>query len=244
MSLRERTRPGLGIIEPCLPSPAKAPPSGPGWIHEIKHDGMRIMARRDKAGVRLITRHGNDFTSRFPFVVAAVTALPARSFLIDGEAIVTNGDGLAVFDLIRHKRHSGCDANAELPRELGIGRRHERGHLLVTGLDEFDLAIGAIEGAEHTIDAVAGIAEHFFYAPCMEPLDKEIANCLGHDQTSRNSGTAGQCSAMIIFERRAVREVPHRGERRTYRRAIYSIDETKRRSEILAQQVFIRFRRC
>ena len=42
--LRERTRPGLGIIEPCLPSPAKAPPSGPGWLHEIKHDGFRILA--------------------------------------------------------------------------------------------------------------------------------------------------------------------------------------------------------
>jgi hypothetical protein len=53
MSLRERTRVGLGIIEPCLPSPAKAPPSGPGWLHEIKHDGFRIMARRDSASVRL-----------------------------------------------------------------------------------------------------------------------------------------------------------------------------------------------
>src|SRR5262249_56371837 len=41
-------------------------------------------------------------------IVAAVTALPARSFLIDGEAIVTNGDGLAVFDLIRHNRHGGA----------------------------------------------------------------------------------------------------------------------------------------
>ncbi len=47
MSLRERTRPGLGIIEPCLPSPAKAPPTGPGWLHEIKHDGFRMLARRD-----------------------------------------------------------------------------------------------------------------------------------------------------------------------------------------------------
>jgi bifunctional non-homologous end joining protein LigD len=105
MSLRERTRPGLGIIEPCLPSAAERPPSGPGWLHEIKHDGFRIMARRDGAGIRLITRHGNDFTNRFPVIVAAVAALQARSFLIDGEAIVTNGDGLAVFDLIRHKRH-------------------------------------------------------------------------------------------------------------------------------------------
>jgi bifunctional non-homologous end joining protein LigD len=109
MSLRERAAPRLGIVEPCLPSPAKAPPSGPGWIHEIKHDGFRILARRDPAGVRLITRNGNDFTSRFPLAVDAVTRLPARSFLLDGEAIVTDDRGLAVFDLIRHKRH-GEDA--------------------------------------------------------------------------------------------------------------------------------------
>ena len=105
MLLRERTRLGLGIIEPCLPSPAKAPPSGPDWIHEIKHDGFRIMARRDGAGVRPITRHGNDFTARFPLAVAAISALPAYSFLLDGEVIVTNGDGLAVSELLRRARH-------------------------------------------------------------------------------------------------------------------------------------------
>jgi bifunctional non-homologous end joining protein LigD len=77
MSLRERT-PGLGIIEPCLPSPAKAPPSGPGWLHEIKHDGFRILARKDAAGVRLITRAGTDFSSRFPFIAMAVGKLPVR----------------------------------------------------------------------------------------------------------------------------------------------------------------------
>ena len=104
MSLRERTRPGLGIIEPCLPSPAKAPPSGPGWLHEIKHDGFRILARRGPAGVRLITRNGNDFTSRFPFIEMAVKSLPVRSCLIDGEAIVCDKDSLAVFELIRGHR--------------------------------------------------------------------------------------------------------------------------------------------
>jgi bifunctional non-homologous end joining protein LigD len=102
MSLRsERTRPGLGIIEPCLPSPAKAPPSGPGWLHEIKHDGFRILARRDSAGVRLITRNANDFTDRFPFIATAVAEPPVKSCLIDGEAIVCDENGLAVFDLIR-----------------------------------------------------------------------------------------------------------------------------------------------
>src|SRR5215468_4866693 len=102
MSLRsERAAPRLGIIEPCLPSPAKAPPSGHGWLHEIKHDGFRILARRDSAGVRLITRAGNDFSSRFPFIAMAVSKLPVRSCLIDGEAIVCDENGLAVFDLIR-----------------------------------------------------------------------------------------------------------------------------------------------
>jgi bifunctional non-homologous end joining protein LigD len=104
-----RIRRSLGHVRPCLPSPAQRPPSGDGWLHEIKHEGIRIMARRDGAGVRLITRHGNDFTARFPLAVAAVTALSARSFLLDGEAIVTNERGLAVFDLIRHQRH-GADA--------------------------------------------------------------------------------------------------------------------------------------
>ena len=89
-------------FEPCLPRPAKTPPAGPGWIHEIKHDGYRIIARRDQGGVRLITRKGHNFTARFPLAAAAVAALPARSFLIDGEAIACDDNGLAVFEMIRH----------------------------------------------------------------------------------------------------------------------------------------------
>jgi len=49
MSLRMRSRSAVGFVEPCLPSPAEQPPVGPNWIHEIKHDGFRIMARRDGA---------------------------------------------------------------------------------------------------------------------------------------------------------------------------------------------------
>jgi ATP-dependent DNA ligase len=39
-----------GFIEPCLPSPADRPPTGPEWVHEIKHDGYRLMVRRDPIG--------------------------------------------------------------------------------------------------------------------------------------------------------------------------------------------------
>jgi bifunctional non-homologous end joining protein LigD len=88
VSLGLLTRRPLGHIEPCLPSPAAHPPAGDGWLHEIKHDGFRIMARRDGGGVRLITRHGHDFTRRFPLAAAAVQALPGRSFLIVTRAMV------------------------------------------------------------------------------------------------------------------------------------------------------------
>src|SRR5437764_5650942 len=97
----------LAFIEPCLPSPADRPPSGPDWIHEIKLDGFRMMVRRDPAGVRLLTRNGHDWTGRFPLIAAAAETLRARSFLIDGEAVACDGDGLPVFDRVRFGRQDG-----------------------------------------------------------------------------------------------------------------------------------------
>jgi bifunctional non-homologous end joining protein LigD len=58
--MSQRSHRTVGRIEPCLPSPTKAPPSGPNWLYEIKHDGFRIMALRDAKGVRLFTRNGRD----------------------------------------------------------------------------------------------------------------------------------------------------------------------------------------
>jgi ATP-dependent DNA ligase len=95
----------LRFIEPCLPSPADRPPSGSNWIHEIKHDGYRLMARRDPVGIRLITRRGNDWTIRFPLVVEAVNRLKVRSCLIDGEVVCCDQRGLATFQLLRHRRN-------------------------------------------------------------------------------------------------------------------------------------------
>ena len=74
MSLfRPRHRSPSGITEPCLPI---APPIGPEWIHEIKHDGFRVMARRYGPKVHLISRNRHDLTYRFPLAAAAMAALP------------------------------------------------------------------------------------------------------------------------------------------------------------------------
>ncbi|MGA7658343.1 MAG: DNA ligase [Methylocella sp.] len=100
-----RSRLPLVSLEPCLPRLAKTPPTGPDWIHEIKHDGFRIIARRQGGDVRLVSRNGKDLTYRFPAVVQAVAALSVRSCIIDGEAIVSDQTGLAVFSLIRSFRN-------------------------------------------------------------------------------------------------------------------------------------------
>ena len=106
MSLyRPRPRQPFGAPELCLPTSAKAPPSGPDWIHEIKHDGFRILARRAGSTVLLISRNGHDLTYRFPLVAGAMAQLPVTSYLIDGEAILCDDNGLAVFQLLRSYRN-------------------------------------------------------------------------------------------------------------------------------------------
>jgi bifunctional non-homologous end joining protein LigD len=91
-----------GFIEPCQPVGAAKPPAGPSWLHEIKYDGYRLMAQRRGVGGRLLTRNGNDWTERYPSVVAALYALKVKSCLIDGEITVCDNKGPAVFDLLRH----------------------------------------------------------------------------------------------------------------------------------------------
>jgi bifunctional non-homologous end joining protein LigD len=82
------------FVEPCIPTVAKSPPVGPAWVHEIKHDGYRLMVWRDGERVRLFTRRGFDWTERYPWIVHSARRLPVSQFLIDGEAVVCGDDGV------------------------------------------------------------------------------------------------------------------------------------------------------
>jgi ATP-dependent DNA ligase len=104
MVLRLRPLP-LGFVAPCLPTAAVRPPFGPLWIHEIKHDGYRMMAWRDGDDVRLYTRRGNDWSERYPAVAAALRALKVGSCLIDGELVVSDDAGVSSFERLRSRRH-------------------------------------------------------------------------------------------------------------------------------------------
>ena len=102
MLSRPRTFPS-GFIPPCLPTKAPRPPSGAVWLHEIKHDGFRVIARKDGKRVKLFSRPGNDLTWRFSLIVEALSRLRSRSCIIDGEAVACDDSG------------EGCPQRATFP---------------------------------------------------------------------------------------------------------------------------------
>src|SRR5712671_6528991 len=98
----------LGFVPPCLPTKAPHPPTGALWLHEIKHDGFRVIARKDGDRVRLYSRPGNELTRRFPLIVEALIGLRSRTCIIDGEAVACDDAGISSFDRLRHRNHDAC----------------------------------------------------------------------------------------------------------------------------------------
>jgi ATP-dependent DNA ligase len=84
-----------GFVWPCLPTRTGRPPSGDLWVHEIKHDGFRVIARKDGDRVRLYSRPGDDLTNRFPLVADAEARLRSQS-LHRGEAVCCDEAHLAL----------------------------------------------------------------------------------------------------------------------------------------------------
>jgi DNA ligase D-like protein (predicted ligase) len=105
-----RVTPRLRFIEPQLPSLVDQPPEGKHWIHEIKHDGYRCQVLLESGQARVFTRNGFDWSDRYPSFVRAASKLRCKSVIIDGEAIVQNGDGGSDFEALssalRQRPHS------------------------------------------------------------------------------------------------------------------------------------------
>ncbi|MEQ9379267.1 MAG: hypothetical protein RJP95_00255, partial [Pirellulales bacterium] len=98
-------------IKPQLATLVSEPPQGDGWLHELKFDGYRILARCDDK-VRLFTRRGNDWTDRFPAVVHALGKLNLRGTMLDGEVVVLDPQGRSDFQALQNM------LNSSEPRKL------------------------------------------------------------------------------------------------------------------------------
>jgi bifunctional non-homologous end joining protein LigD len=92
-------------FEFCLPTSAASVPDRPDWLHEVKYDGYRLIVRREGARVRLTTRGGYDWTSRFPWIVESALKNRQKHFVIDGDAVLLGVDGISDFDGLHSRRH-------------------------------------------------------------------------------------------------------------------------------------------
>jgi bifunctional non-homologous end joining protein LigD len=88
--------------QPQLATLVKEPPSGDGWLHEIKYDGYRIGCRIRAGRVTLISRNGKDWTAAFPEIAEAAATLNTKDALIDGEVAMVLPDGRTSFQMLQN----------------------------------------------------------------------------------------------------------------------------------------------
>jgi bifunctional non-homologous end joining protein LigD len=92
-------------FDPCIPTRGTRVPNRPEWLHEIKHDGYRLIVQREGKRVRLFTRNGYDWSHRFPLIAEAALRNRQSSFVIAGEAVLLGVDGRSDFNGLHSRQH-------------------------------------------------------------------------------------------------------------------------------------------
>src|SRR5213594_2819115 len=89
--------------DPMLAETREQPFSKPGWLFELKLDGYRVRAGRDRGETRLLTRKGNDIAAAFPELAHALAALPFEGFILDAELVVPDEAGRPSFQRLQNR---------------------------------------------------------------------------------------------------------------------------------------------
>ena len=90
------------MVEPELATLIDTLPNEGEWLHEIKFDGYRILARIDSGKIQLVTRRKNDWTNKFPNLVQALTTLPIEQAWLDGEIVIEMPNGTTSFQELQN----------------------------------------------------------------------------------------------------------------------------------------------
>ena len=96
-----RKAPLPDLLEAQLATSAKAPPTGPAWVHEIKYDGYRMLCRIARQQVRMVSRNDKDWTGDFPALARALALLPVDDAWLDGEVVALDAHGRTSFQALQ-----------------------------------------------------------------------------------------------------------------------------------------------
>ena len=151
------------FIQPCRPIVVAQPPTGPGWMHELKHDGYRLQIHVRDGRVRLYTRNGADWTKRYPRIVEEASRL-REPLIIDAEVVCLSDKGVADFDIL-HSRTADEKAMA-LAFDLLLSGDDIRRQPLIERKNALRWVLRkAREGIQY-VEATDGDGEKMFAAVC------------------------------------------------------------------------------
>jgi ATP-dependent DNA ligase len=174
------------FIHPCQPTVAKEPPSGPGWAHELKHDGYRLQIHVRDGRVRLFTMNGNDWTKRYPRIVEEAARL-REPLIIDAEVVHLSADGVSDFDAL-HSRTADEKAVA-LAFDLLLSGDHIRRQPLIERKTALKWVLRkAREGIQY-VEHAEGHGDKLFAAVCNLGLEGIVSKKLNAPYRSGPSKT-------------------------------------------------------
>ncbi len=165
----------VSFIQPCRPTVVTKLPSGPGWAHELKHDGYRLQIHVRNGRVRLYTRHGADWTNRYPRIVQEASRL-REPIIIDAEVVHLSDSGAADFDAL-HSRTVDDKAIA-----LAFDLLHSGDDIRRQPLIERKIALKWVlrksRGGIQYVDHTEGDGEKMFKAVCKLGLEGIVSKKL------------------------------------------------------------------
>jgi bifunctional non-homologous end joining protein LigD len=173
----------------ALPVKATKVPTGPDWFHEVKHDGYRMMVIREDQRVRLQTMNGHDWTDRYPWIVETARKLKSGQFVLDGEAVVLNVDGLSDFAALHSRRHDKEVQFYAFDMLAGDGDDYRRLPLSMRKTNLARLLARRTEGIHAAPYEVGEIGPDLFRAACDMGLEGLVSK-----HRERAYGQGGRCS--------------------------------------------------
>ena len=164
------------FIEPCRPTVVVEPPTGRGWVHELKHDGYRLQIHVRDGRVRLYTMNGADWTKRYPRIVGEAARIKG-SAVMDAEVVYLDEKGVANFDTL-HSRTAdhlavACAFDLLMVNGDDLRRQPLRERKLALG----KLLLRSLDGIQY-VEHAEGHGARMFEAVCKLGLEGIVSKKL------------------------------------------------------------------
>ena len=177
--------PSVGLVRPCETTLVDRPPAGAGWLHEVKHDGFRVLVRKLGERAKVWSRRGADFTDRFLGIAEAARRLSLDRALVDGEAVVFRDDGRSDFGALMTKR-GGAHASLVAFDLLRLEGDDQRLRPLEERREALMRLVDGVDGILFS-EAIAAEGEVAFAEACELGLEGVVSKREGSFYRSRKS---------------------------------------------------------